>query len=255
MDAAISYAVSMQEFAGLDVADRREWRVAPISASSPSWRRLHAGGESRDGRAWTVVTEKLAPREPGFIAAEARFLKDVARVATKITLPAPGLLGERLWDAERSKKAYPRRDDFVRDCVAPLRREIELIRDIGIDIVQIDDPHCACSRSLGRSDYEDPDRAADFAVEMTNGAGRGFTESSSPFHLLPARRGGVRGEKPTAGTYGPILPQLNRRNVQHMTMEFTAAGRRRTGKPRPPARGFRAGTGRSRRDAGPKEDA
>jgi 5-methyltetrahydropteroyltriglutamate--homocysteine methyltransferase len=34
----------------------------------------------------------------------------------------------------------------------------------------------------------------------------------------------VRGEKHHAGTYGPILSQLNRLNVQHLTMEFTAAG-------------------------------
>ena len=48
----------------------------------------------------------------------------MANVATKITLPAPALLGERLWHPQRSRKAYPKRDDFVRDCVAPLRAEI-----------------------------------------------------------------------------------------------------------------------------------
>jgi 5-methyltetrahydropteroyltriglutamate--homocysteine methyltransferase len=34
----------------------------------------------------------------------------------------------------------------------------------------------------------------------------------------------VRGERHHAGTYGPILAQLNRLKVQHLTMEFTAAG-------------------------------
>jgi 5-methyltetrahydropteroyltriglutamate--homocysteine methyltransferase len=34
----------------------------------------------------------------------------------------------------------------------------------------------------------------------------------------------VRGEKHYGGAYGPILPQLNRLNVRHLTMEFTAAG-------------------------------
>ena len=38
----------------------------------------------------------------------------MATVGTKITLPAPGLLGERLWHPVRSKKAYPKREDFVR---------------------------------------------------------------------------------------------------------------------------------------------
>ena len=58
----------------------------------------------------------------------------------------------------RSRNAYPKRDDFVRDCVAPLRREIELIAAIGVDIVQIDDPHlCLFVDPDVRKAYNDPD--------------------------------------------------------------------------------------------------
>jgi 5-methyltetrahydropteroyltriglutamate--homocysteine methyltransferase len=178
-----------------------------------------------DGRPWTVVTEQLAPKEAGFIAREAQFLKSVARVGTKITLPAPALLGERLWHPVRSRDAYPRRDDFVRDCVAPLRREIALIRDIGIDIVQIDDPHlCLFVDPDVRRGYDDADRAADFAVDMINALVDGFSGIKFAVHLCRRAGARVRGEKHHAGTYGPILPQLNRLKVQHLTMEFTAAG-------------------------------
>ena len=226
MDAAIRYAVSMQEFAGLDVVTDGEWRRRSyIGVIAELAHGFTLEVNPADGRPWTVVTEKLAPKEPGFIAAEARFLKDAARVATKITLPAPGLLGERLWDAERSKKAYPRREDFVRDCVYPLRREIELIRKMGIDIVQIDDPHlCLFVDPMVRGDYENPDRAADFAVEMTNALVEGFTGIKFAVHLCRRAGARVRGERHHAGTYGPILQQLNRLNVHHLTMEFTAAG-------------------------------
>jgi 5-methyltetrahydropteroyltriglutamate--homocysteine methyltransferase len=149
----------------------------------------------------------------------------VARVGTKITLPAPALLGERLWHPERSKKAYPKREDFVRDCVGPLRREIELIRDIGIDIVQIDDPHlCLFVDPDVRRTYDDPDRSADFAADMINELVSGFTGIKFAVHLCRRAGARVRGEKHHAGTYGPILPQLNKLKVQHLTMEFTAAG-------------------------------
>jgi 5-methyltetrahydropteroyltriglutamate--homocysteine methyltransferase len=172
-----------------------------------------------------VVTGKLAPKPAGFIASEAKFLKSVARVGTKITLPAPALLGERLWHAERSKRAYPRREDFVRDCIAPLRREIELIRDIGIDIVQIDDPHlCLFVDPDVRRTYDDPDRSADFAADMINDLVSGFTGIKFAVHLCRRAGARVRGEKHHAGTYGPILSQLNKLKVQHLTMEFTAAG-------------------------------
>ena len=226
MDAAIRYAVSMQEMAGLDVVTDGEWRRRSyIGVIAELAHGFTLEVNPADGRPWTVVTDRLAAKPAGFIAAEAKFLKSVAHAGTKITLPAPALLGERLWDAERSRKAYPRRDDFVRDCVAPLRREIELIRDIGIDIVQIDDPHlCLFVDPDVRRGYDDPDRAADFAVDMINALVEGFTGIKFAVHLCRRAGARVRGEKHHAGTYGPILPQLNRLRVQHLTMEFTAAG-------------------------------
>lgn len=226
MDAAVRYAISMQEVAGLDVVTDGEWRRRSyIGVIAELAHGFTLESNPADGRPWTVVTAPLSPKPPGFIAAEARFLKSVARVATKITLPAPALLGERLWHPDRSRRAYPRREDFVRDCVAPLRAEIALIREIGIDIVQIDDPHlCLFVDPDVRASFEDPERSADFAVDMINELVAGFDGIRFAVHLCRRAGARVRGEKHHAGTYGPILPQLNRLNVQHLTMEFTAAG-------------------------------
>jgi 5-methyltetrahydropteroyltriglutamate--homocysteine methyltransferase len=226
MDAAVRYVVSMQEMAGLDVVTDGEWRRRSyIGVIAELAHGFTLEINPTDGRPWTIVTGKLSPKPPGFIAGEAKFLKGVATVATKITLPAPALLGERLWHPQRSRGAYPKRDDFVRDCVAPLRAEIELIRRIGVDIVQIDDPHlCLFVDPEVRRGFEDPDRAADFAVDMINALVDGFDGIKFAVHLCRRAGARVRGEKHHAGTYGPILPQLNRLNVQHLTMEFTTAG-------------------------------
>jgi len=226
MDDAIRYAVSMQEYAGLDVVTDGEWRRRSyIGVIAELAHGFTLEINPADGRPWTVVTDKLAPKDAGFIAAEAKFLKSVAHAGTKITLPAPALLGERLWDAGRSKKAYPQREDFVRDCVAPLRREIALMQELGIDIVQIDDPHlCLFVDPDVRRSYQDPDRAADFAVDMINALVQGFSGIKFAVHLCRRAGARVRGEKHHAGAYGWILPQLNRLDVQHLTMEFTVAG-------------------------------
>ncbi len=226
MDAAVRDAVSMQERSGLDVVTDGEWRRRSyIGVIAELAHGFALETNLADGRPWTVVTEKLAPKPAGFIAREAAFLKSVARVGTKITLPAPALLGERLWHPVRSRAAYPRREDFVRDCVEPLRREIALIHDIGIDVVQIDDPHlCLFVDPDVRRGYDDPDRAADFAVDMVNAVVDGFDGVKFAVHLCRRAGARVRGEKHHAGTYGPILAQLNRLKVQHLTMEFTAAG-------------------------------
>ncbi|MBM3568074.1 MAG: hypothetical protein FJX46_04885 [Alphaproteobacteria bacterium] len=226
MDAAVRFVVAMQERAGLDVVNDGEWRRRSyIGVIAELAHGFTLETNPADGRPWTVVTERLSPKPPGFVAAEARFVKSIARVATKITLPAPALLGERLWDAQRSAKAYPKREDFVRDCVAPLRAEIALLRELGVEMVQIDDPHlCLFVDPDVRRRHDDPDRAADFAVDMINATVEGFAGVKFAVHLCRRAGARVRGEKHHAGTYGPILGPLNRLRVHHLTMEFTAAG-------------------------------
>ena len=64
------------------------------------------------------MTGKLRPKKPGFIAQEVTLLRKLTKKKIKSTLPAPALLGERMWSAEKSSKAYPKRDDFVRACAS-----------------------------------------------------------------------------------------------------------------------------------------
>src|SRR6186713_2283690 len=131
MGNAIRAAVALQETAGLDVITDGEW-----------WRKSYIGviaelahgfelGTAPDGRPMTVVVDKLSPKNPGFIAREVTFLKTITNRLIKSTLPSPALLGERMWSADKSAKAYPHRDDFVRDCVPVLRRELELVCEAG----------------------------------------------------------------------------------------------------------------------------
>ncbi|HJQ59565.1 MAG TPA: cobalamin-independent methionine synthase II family protein [Vineibacter sp.] len=228
MDAAIRYAVAMQEQAGLDVVTDGEWRRRSyIGVIADLVGGFTLGSNPQDGRPWTVVTQRLHAPTPGFIAGEARFVRAITDRAVKITLPAPALLGERLWDPVRSSAAYPDREAFVRDCVPVLRREIELLRDVGVDIVQIDDPHlCLFVDPAIRALYPDPDRAAGFAVDMVNALVEGIDGLTFAVHLCRRAGARVRGEQQHGGGYEPIVGHLNRLKVQHLTMEWTdpAAG-------------------------------
>jgi 5-methyltetrahydropteroyltriglutamate--homocysteine methyltransferase len=223
MQAAVAYAVAMQEQAGLDVLTDGEW-----------WRKSYIGviaelangfelGTLPDGRPFTLVVDKLSPRTPGFIAREVTFLKTISKRLVKSTLPSPALLGERMWSKEESARAYPRREDFVRACVPILRRELELIRDAGADIAQIDDPHlCLFVDPAVRSQYPEPDAAAAFAVEMLNEVIQGIDGIKIAVHLCRRAGARARGEHSHEGGYGPIIEHLNRLKAQHLTMEFTA---------------------------------
>ncbi|MBL9114471.1 MAG: cobalamin-independent methionine synthase II family protein [Verrucomicrobiaceae bacterium] len=223
MQAAVRYAVAMQEHAGLDVITDGEW-----------WRRSYIGviaelahgfelGLTPDGRPYTTVVDRLSPKTPGFIAQEVTFLKTLTNRVIKSTLPSPALLGERMWDPVKSAKAYPDRRDFIRECVPVLRRELELVRDAGAHIVQIDDPHlCLFVDPAVRATYSDAEDAATFAVEMLNELTRGITGVKLAVHLCRRAGGRARGEVSHGGGYGPIIHHLNSLNVHHLTMEFTS---------------------------------
>src|SRR5438067_2083085 len=203
MEMAVRSVVALQERAGLDILTDGEW-----------WRKSYIGviaelahgfeqGALPDGRPFTLVVDKLAPKSRGFIAREVTFLKTITSRQIKSTLPSPALLGERMWSVEKSAGAYPNRDDFVRACVPVLRRELELVRDAGADIAQIDDPHlCLFVDPEVRKQYSDPDAAAAFAVEMINEVVSGVKGVKIAVHLCRRAGARARGEHSHAGGYG-----------------------------------------------------
>ena len=223
MEAAVRYIVALQENAGLDViTDGEWWRKSYIGVIAQLAHGFELSQNPADGRPWTIVVDKLAPRETGFIAQEVSFLKKITDRQVKATLPAPALLGERMWNAQKSAKAYPRREDFVRDCVPVLRRELEMLRDEGVNIVQIDDPHlCLFVDPQVRSQYDNAESASDFAVDMVNQVVTGFDDLKLAVHLCRRAGARARGDQRYAGGYDPIINQLNKLQVQQLTMEFT----------------------------------
>ena len=226
MGSAIGAAVALQEMAGLDVvSDGEWWRKSYIGVIAELAHGFELSRNPADGRPWTIVVDRLAPKQPGFIAQEVAFLKTLTDRPIKATLPAPALLGERMWDAKASAAAYPKREDFVRDCVPILRREIELLRDQGVEIIQIDDPHlCLFVNPEVRAGYDDPNWAADFAVDMDNQLVADVDGVRLAVHLCRRSGARVRGEADFQGSYEPIMPQLRKLGAGHVTMEFTTPG-------------------------------
>jgi 5-methyltetrahydropteroyltriglutamate--homocysteine methyltransferase len=209
MGSAIRSVVALQEAARLDVvSDGEWWRKSYIGVIAELAHGFELSVNPADGRPWTVVVDKLSPKTPGFIAREVAFLKKLTSRQIKATLPAPALLGERMWDADVSSKAYPTREAFVRDCVPILRHEIELLRAEGVSIIQIDDPHlCLFVDSEVRAGYGNPDQAADFAVDMDNQVVADFKDVRLAVHLCRRAGARARGEAQHQGSYEPIMQQ------------------------------------------------
>lgn len=225
MDAAVRYIIALQEHAGLDVVTDGEWRRKSYIGVIAELANGFDLGYAEDGRPWTIVVDRLSAKTPGFIAREVEFVRGITTKQIKATLPSPALLGERMWDPEKSKKAYPTRDEFVRDCVPVLQREMELLTKAGADIIQVDDPHlCLFVDPEVRAQYENPDKAADFAVDMTNAIISAAGTAKVAVHLCRRAGARVRGEADHTGGFESIVKYLNKLTAHHLTMEFTAPG-------------------------------
>src|SRR5215213_7633830 len=80
MGLAVTSAVALQEMAGLDVVtDGEWWRKSYIGVIAELAHGFELSRNPADGRPWTVVTERLAPKQPGFIAQEVAFLKKLTK--------------------------------------------------------------------------------------------------------------------------------------------------------------------------------
>lgn len=219
MDAAVSFAIAMQESAGLDVISDGEWRrwsyIGVIAELCDGFE-----FDVRDGRSWHTVVRPLSAGHAGVIAEEVRFSKPRTTRQVKVCLPSPYLLGQRMWDSERSAKAYPTRRVFVEALVPFLRDELIRCREAGADLVQFDDPHiCLFVDAAVQQQFDDWKSELSLGVDLLNQIVAGVAGVTIALHLCRRNRArqGWWGE----GGYAPIMPWLNRLNVHQFTLEFT----------------------------------
>ena len=163
------YIIALQEAAGIDIISDGEWRrrsYIGVIADIASGFEL----SMQEGMHWTTAVDKIRLKQPGVIAAEAAFLQQHTERLTKVCLPSPYLLGQRMWDPEKSRDAYPTR--ARRSCTTSsisCRNELIAIREAGATVAQFDDPHlCLFVDESVRASYEDPEREMDLCVDLLN---------------------------------------------------------------------------------------
>ena len=228
MDSAIPYVAQMQELAGIDVISDGEWRrksYIGVIADICKGFELSIKDVHGQRQTWHVVTSELEMVNPGLLAKEAAFLKRHTTREVKVALPSPYLIGERMWDPELSKAAYPTRQDFTEALVPILRQELIALGDEGVAVAQFDDPHlCLFVDPTVRAGYDDPQAEMAYCVDLLNRVVNGVDGVRLAVHLCRRNKGraGWVGE----GGYEPILPALSDLQVDILMLEFAipAAG-------------------------------
>lgn len=86
-----------------------------------------------------ICTGKIS-RRSGMATKELTTLKKFTDKKVKITLPGPYLVTRSMWLPELSKKGYDSKEELGEDVIKIFTEEIKDLQEIGVDIIQFDEP-------------------------------------------------------------------------------------------------------------------
>ncbi len=242
MDKAVSFAIGLQEAAGIDIISDGEWRrigyfevfaqmvggfqQAEYQTTSLAPEVVPDTGFSAPQQ-WTLkefqqalVVEKMTYRRP-IAAGGASFLRQTTERQSKVALPSPHMIGGRLWHPDYSSDAYASRRDFIEAVIPILRREVLALRDVGVDVVQFDDPWlCFFVDPEHRARFKDPDAEIKRAIDDLNCVVAGIDGIKTALHVC---RGNRARTVYASGDYEPIMPYLLKADVDQLAMEFAVS--------------------------------
>lgn len=242
MDKAVGFAIGLQETAGIDIISDGEWRrigyfevfaqmvdgfqQAEYQTQSLAPEVVPDTGLSAPQQ-WTLkefqqalVVETMRYSRP-IAAGGASFLRQKTERQTKVALPSPHMIGGRLWHPDYSSDAYASRRDFIEAAIPILREEVSALRDVGVDVVQFDDPWlCFFVDPEHRARFKDPDAEIERAIDDLNRVVAGIEGVKTALHVC---RGNRARTVYASGDYEPIMPFLLGADVDQLAMEFAVS--------------------------------
>ena len=225
-DRAVDQAVALQESAGLDVVtDGEQRRYAFFGHLVDALEGFDKFGgwaipfRDEQGAELTlerpVVVDKLRWRRQMSVE-EFTYLRGRTKRPVKVTLVS-AQQAAAYYDPDKSRGAYPTRDAYLADLVDFTRREIEELRRLGCQYIQIDAPQYAALldekiRDGYRQRGSDPDRLLDACIELDNAIIDGHTGVTFGIHIC---RGNYQSMFYASGGYDRIAQQVFRRSRFH----------------------------------------
>ncbi len=231
-DRAVDEAVALQEAAGLDVVTDGEMRRYAffghlIEALEGFDKRAGWSITFRDGQGHEaalerpLVVEKLKWRRQMSVE-EFTYLRGRTSRRIKITLIS-AQQAAAYYDADKSRAAYATRDAYLADLVDFTRREIEELRRLGCEYVQIDAPQYAALldetiREGYRQRGQDPDKMLDACIELDNAIIAGHPGVTFGIHIC---RGNHKSMFYASGGYDRIAAQVfHRARFDRFLLEY-----------------------------------
>src|SRR5580765_5466651 len=231
-DRAVDEAVALQEAAGLDIVTDGEQRryaffghlVDALEGFDKfaGWAiRFHDDTGDQLTLERPVVVEKLRWRRQMSVE-EFTYLRGRTARPVKVTLVS-AQQAAAYYDPDKSRAAYPTRDAYLADLVDFTRREIQELRRLGCEYIQIDAPQYAAllddkMREGYRQRGSDPDRMLDACIELDNAIIDGHPGVTFGIHIC---RGNYQSMFYASGGYDRIALQVfSRARFQRFLLEY-----------------------------------
>ena len=234
-DSCILRALELQRGSGIEVLSDGEYRrgcfrtelANAVDGMAPdnvplSWRGPQ-GTAVASPPVW-VISGPLRARQR-ITAHESGFLLENGAGPCKVTIPSPGFMGSRCYQAGVSDRHYPTVADAVRDLAAIVRDEVVSLIDEGVPYIQLDAPGYTAyvddvQRERMRANGNDPDLLFSEIVEADGSTIHGLRREglTLAIHLC---RGNNRSHWLSEGSYEAIAERLfNALDVDAFLLEY-----------------------------------
>ena len=231
-DRAVRDAVALQENAGLDVLTDGEMRryaffghlVEALEGFDKfgGWSITFHDTEGHDSMVQRpVVVDKLRWRRQMAVE-EFTYLRGRTKKPVKVTLLS-AQQAAAYYDPDKSRAAYPTRDAYLSDLVDFTRREIEELKRLGCQYIQIDAPQYAALldetiREGYRQRGSDPDQMLDACIELDNAIIQGHAGVTFGIHIC---RGNFKSMFYASGGYDRIAEKVfSRARFNRFLLEY-----------------------------------
>ena len=166
------------------------------------------------------------------VASELKLLKSFTKKPVKITMPGPYLVTRSMWLYNLSSKFYSSKEELGEDVIRIYQKEIENIQNIGVDIIQFDEPvltEVVFTEGRPRtfmcaalSTRKDPTEELKFASHLIKSVMSRVDKSKSIASLHVCRGNWSKDESILlTGPYTPLLDLFSEIGADLLALEFS----------------------------------
>lgn len=179
-----------------------------------------------------AICEGKISRRKNIVCDELKRLKKRTNGKVKITLPGPYLVTRSMWLPELSKKGYNSKEELGEDVIKIYAEEIKELQEIGVDIIQFDEPvltEVVFTEGKPRtfmcaalSEKKDPTQELEFATHLIKSCMAKIDRTKSMRALHVCRGNWSKDESILlSGPYTPLIKLFENIDTDALMLEFS----------------------------------